>query len=431
MKLLIIFTVLITTLQLNSQDINWHEQNSGVTTSLNCASSSRIEYKNIWACGNNKVVLWTNNLGDNWINIGAGLPDGIDLNSIAAIDTNTAVTSGNIGVNTFVYKTTNKGGSWFLVFSQTGGHINALSSDAGFMSGNPVEGRWSLWKSPDKGTTWDSTGLYLPQSGAEMGFSNSMYINGIGIWIGTSNSRIYYSSNSGINWQVQTITGEQNIYTINFSFSDGFAGGNQLYKTTNKGETWLTVPTIGTGEIKSIVMPIYIIPIGGDNSLPDIFYIRNNNSLYRVNDFNQSIPYSAQTGIYRYLTTTPNNIFAVRDNGGITAGFQSITGWSDPPGNYPYSFELKQNYPNPFNPKTTIPILLYRSTHISLKIYNSTGELVSTLLDGQKNLLYYDYIPYGYYYALEWDASAYPSGVYYYKVVSDDYTETKKMMLIK
>ena len=126
-----------------------------------------------------------------------------------------------------------------------------------------------------------------------------------------------------------------------------------------------------------------------------------------------------------------NNIWAIRDNGGITRGNIDIL-TSIEPNNYPYTFELKQNYPNPFNPKTTIPIYVYRSTHIMLRIYNSTGKLMETLLDEQKNILYYDnIIEYGFPYRVEWDATNYPSGVYYYEVIGDDFKESRKMMLVK
>jgi photosystem II stability/assembly factor-like uncharacterized protein len=435
MKLIIIFTLL--TLQATivmSQDISWVEQSTGVTTKLNCIDGAPNNYRNIWACGNNGTVLWSNDLGDTWINTGgAGLPSGISLNSITVIDSNTAVTSGQIASNTFVFKTTNKGADWIQVFYQPNGYINAISQDARFMSGNPVEGRWSIWKSMDRGSTWDSSGLFLAQSDGETGLNNSMCVLYDGkIWIGTNSSRIYYSSDFGQNWQVQTILNEQGIYSIMFQGQNGFAGGDNLYRTTNNGAAWDQITSTGSGKISSIVIPVYLMPVHDNNYMPDIFYSRHNsNQIYKASEINNGISFTSSTGSYTFLSSNLNSIFAVKDNGGITAGFQHITGWNEPV-NYPYSFELKQNYPNPFNPKTTIPIVLYGTGNISLKIYNSSGELVSTLLDGQ--LIYptfYDAMVYGYPFTIEWDATNYPSGIYFYEVVGFDHKETKKMILVK
>ncbi len=88
----------------------------------------------------------------------------------------------------------------------------------------------------------------------------------------------------------------------------------------------------------------------------------------------------------------------------------------------PDGFSLEQNYPNPFNPVTSINFSIGKSEFVTLKIYNVIGEEVETLLSGVKQAGSY---------RITWDASQFPSGVYFYKISSGDYTSEKKMVLIK
>ena len=93
----------------------------------------------------------------------------------------------------------------------------------------------------------------------------------------------------------------------------------------------------------------------------------------------------------------------------------------------PGSFMLYQNYPNPFNPNTKIkfnipPSKGARGMNTKLAVYDVLGKEVEILVNEKLNAGTYE---------TEWDASNYPSGVYFYKLITDSYTETKKMVLIK
>lgn len=433
MKLLVVISVFLAFQITHTQNFEWYEQQSGVTSQLNSITNPAPFHSNFWICGNNRIVLWTNNLGDDWLNISSNLPIGINLTSISAIDTNTAVTAGNIGANTYIYKTTNKGQIWNQVFYQEGGYIISISKNADYIIGNPASGRWSIWRSSNSGSAWDSSGLYLHQNGNEHGWNNSVSFIGSSIWIGTNNFRIYYYNNDS-GWQIQTMP-EQNIYAISSTYfsSELFAGGNQLYRTTDNGISWNQIPSPGSGEIRGIAIPIYIIPLPlKDNIYYDLFIARSNREIYSIHNNSTNIAYTAGSGSYTSLFGSVNGIYGIRDNGGITAGFLRIlVGF--PPSNYPYSFELKQNFPNPFNPTTRIPVTIYKSTNLNISIYNIAGEFITTLFNGNLNPLPIydnsDYYSMSHYF--EWDASNYPCGVYFYQVTADDYKETRKMMLIK
>ena len=93
----------------------------------------------------------------------------------------------------------------------------------------------------------------------------------------------------------------------------------------------------------------------------------------------------------------------------------------------PESFELKQNYPNPFNPTTTITFTIPETSNLTLKIYNINGQLVRTLVNGTYEPGTHNLI---------WDTvsdngSRVSSGIYFYQLVSKDFKEMKKMLLLK
>ncbi len=88
----------------------------------------------------------------------------------------------------------------------------------------------------------------------------------------------------------------------------------------------------------------------------------------------------------------------------------------------PYSYSLSQNYPNPFNPATKIKFALPTSGFTSLKVYDISGKEISNLLNSNIQAGTYEVL---------FDASDFSSGVYFYKLESNGYIETKKMFLIK
>ncbi len=88
------------------------------------------------------------------------------------------------------------------------------------------------------------------------------------------------------------------------------------------------------------------------------------------------------------------------------------------PGNY----SLSQNYPNPFNPSTTIRFALPKSGHVELKVYNTLGQEVATLVNEEKTAGTY---------SAQWNAGSVASGVYFYRLRSGEYTETRKLLLLR
>jgi len=88
----------------------------------------------------------------------------------------------------------------------------------------------------------------------------------------------------------------------------------------------------------------------------------------------------------------------------------------------PINYSLYQNYPNPFNPATNIRFDIIEAGLVTLKVYNFMGEEIITLLNEYKNVGTYD---------VDFNAKNFTSGVYFYKISSGNFSETKKMLLIK
>ncbi|MBS1492452.1 MAG: T9SS type A sorting domain-containing protein [Bacteroidetes bacterium] len=86
------------------------------------------------------------------------------------------------------------------------------------------------------------------------------------------------------------------------------------------------------------------------------------------------------------------------------------------------NFSLKQNYPNPFNPVTTIKYELKNSAYIQLKIYDVLGSEVAQLVNEKQSSGAYE---------IKFDGSSLSSGVYFYKLISNDFSEVRSMILIK
>jgi hypothetical protein len=113
------------------------------------------------------------------------------------------------------------------------------------------------------------------------------------------------------------------------------------------------------------------------------------------------------------------------DNGVVTTFFaapHTFTVTDVPENGQPGSFRLQQNYPNPFNPSTTIRYSLGRASSVTITVYNTLGQEVATVVDELRAAGNHE---------ATFDASRLSSGVYIYKLTAGDFTESRKMMLVR
>ena len=123
----------------------------------------------------------------------------------------------------------------------------------------------------------------------------------------------------------------------------------------------------------------------------------------------------------------------ISSTGDYTTNFTHNTGFTDilwpsttditqEPGNLPSSFRLEQNFPNPFNPTTTINYTMPSKNFVNLSVFNLIGEQLQILVNEEQEAGSHQ---------INFDGSSLPSGIYFYKISSSNFTETKKMILMK
>lgn len=88
----------------------------------------------------------------------------------------------------------------------------------------------------------------------------------------------------------------------------------------------------------------------------------------------------------------------------------------------PQKFRLGQNYPNPFNPSTTIEYSIPLQSQVTVRIFDILGREVAVLVNEKKDAGRY---------SVQWNASAMPSGIYFYRFETDGMSKVRKMTLIK
>ncbi|MBK8982078.1 MAG: T9SS type A sorting domain-containing protein [Ignavibacteria bacterium] len=208
-------------------------------------------------------------------------------------------------------------------------------------------------------------------------------------------------------WNLQfTFTQQLNdIYFFNEFvgiISSGFS-----YKTTDGGFSWVLTNDGG------IELSFGSDSVGwaGNNSTTIIRTTSAGSSWYRqttnisnpsVSAFDSLTAWAGGSGI---IHTTNGGLTAIESNTEILS-----------------NFILYQNFPNPFNPGTVIRYSLIKNLNVNLVVYDALGKKVETLVNQKQNAGSYD---------IEFDGSSLPGGVYFYKLSSENFTETKKMILTK
>jgi hypothetical protein len=120
-------------------------------------------------------------------------------------------------------------------------------------------------------------------------------------------------------------------------------------------------------------------------------------------------------GIHNPRFTYELLVAAIEEMGGVV-------NVPDAEGNLPTEYSLAQNYPNPFNPSTTIEYSLPEQADISIKIYDVLGNELEVLFSGNKSPGTH---------SLNWNASNYASGIYFYSMNAGSFNQVKKMLLVK
>jgi hypothetical protein len=155
--------------------------------------------------------------------------------------------------------------------------------------------------------------------------------------------------------------------------------------------------------------------------------------VYADSNASQAIPGNAILGDYTYIAfcgeypTTPYDSawfdFTITDGFNSGSSDWEITGWFEDENKLiPQVTELIGNYPNPFNAMTNVSFNLAKSGKVELSVYNLMGQKVESLINHRMEAGHHQ---------INWNASSYSSGVYFFKFTTEGETFTKRMTLLK
>jgi hypothetical protein len=264
-----------------------------------------------------------------------------------------------------------------------------------------------------------------------------------------------YAAGTGEVWELDTNGVVQNFWPTDITGSDGTTPNRQRGLALDKND----VIWIGRGNVdssppnneifrfdldgvpmSSVFMDVPVNYSGGMAWINDLLWINDRNAgLLKIYKYNgaDSLHLVWQTG----GTMWDNGAWGLAYNGEdvLMTGWQSdilwhlndnvpgVTAIEDEDITTIHIFHLAQNYPNPFNPSTTIDYSIPKADNVNLTIYNLLGQKVVTLVnDNQKagkHMVNWNGLSQGGYQV--------SSGIYFYKLVSGEYSSIKKMMLLR
>jgi photosystem II stability/assembly factor-like uncharacterized protein len=311
-----------------------------------------------------------------------------------------------------------------LVYLGSGGYAN-----------NGVTGK--IYKSQNYGINFSQMNVTSFES-----FGNISFINSQTGWVTSSygtdvpivKRKIFKTTNAGQNWLLQYRDSTmQNVLTyhnfelqfINQNTGYGLYRNNynlnntKFLKTTNGGVTWdTTVFSHNLNRAMFFASDSLGWIAGSPSSSINIMRTSNCGLNWHTSWMSNGVINS----IYFVNSATG---FAVGDNGLILRTFTSgLTGVKikNISSEIPSAYSLSQNYPNPFNPVAKIKFAMLKSGDAKIVVYDVMGREVQTLINESMQAGTYE---------TTFDGSALNSGVYFYKLTADGYSETKRMILIK
>lgn len=311
------------------------------------------------------------------------------------------------GLNSGIFLSTDNGANWAQTSLNNQNLYSLVSNNNIIFAGTLDNG---LYLSTNQGTSWIQSSL-----NSRSVYSIGVYGNNIFAGYGDTNG-VYLSTDNGTNW-IQTSLNNRLITALSVDGKNVFAGTNTswgIYLSTNNGMNWVqtSLKNVPVNSISIIGNTIF----AGTNSHG--VYVSNNNGTNWIqrNEGLNSLNINAFCILNNYIFAATDAYSVYRRPLSELIGIQPISN------EVPNHFSLSQNYPNPFNPNTKIKFDIAKSSSVELKIFDVLGRQIALLVNEELNPGSYE---------TNWNAPNYPSGVYYYQLNTEIYTETKKMILIK
>jgi len=378
-----------TILKTTNGGINWVQQSSGTTAQLRKVYFT--DSVNGFIAGSNGTILFTNDGGNTWVQQFGGIQ--INLLGVSFTDINNGVVVGGSNLTgAGIFRTTNGGQSWMQQHSIS---FEALT-DVHFtdsQTGTAVGWNGIILRTTDGGITW------VTQNSNSTSYLTSVYFvnSNIGYAVGSSGT-ILATMDGGIPVELTSFTASVNGNDVTLNWSTASEINNMGFEVERsqisklKSQMWEKIGFVHGNGTTTEIQNFRFKDIG----------VPSGNYSYRLKQIDFD-------GSFEYLP----------DRQGSNAIEVDIT--------QPAEFSLGQNYPNPFNPETKIKYAIPSGglgieTAVQLKIYDVLGNEVAALVNEEK-------LPGEY--QITFDGSGLVSGIYFYSLNAGNFSETKKMILLR
>jgi hypothetical protein len=407
MKKTFIIVFLLSSLFVNNYCVSqWSKSNKIKTSTINNSTFNFISINsNLFAATYYGVFLSTDN-GLNWTQRSNGI--NYPVKTITSIGS-TILFAGTLG---YVYRSLNNGVNWSQM--DTGLTHNGVNAFAvigtNIFAGTTHSG---VYKSTDFGANWSAVNNGLPATG----WISTLAAKDSNLFVNTTGG-VYLSTDLGANWTWKSLNADVRCFA--FSGNNIYAGtyGNGLWLSTNNGTSWSTVNFYWGTQITALFASGSNL-FAGTEDATGVFLSTNNGTSWiaKSQGFGNVIPDIST------LFAANNYIYAgVYDTVIWRRSYQDIIGINNISSSVPSAYSLSQNYPNPFNPTTTIKFDIAKNGNATIKIFDILGKEIATIVNEKLNAGTY---------TVDWNASDFPSEVYFYRLQTEGYTETKRMTLIK
>jgi photosystem II stability/assembly factor-like uncharacterized protein len=400
-----------------------------------------------------------------------------NLYGVSFTDANTGTVVGDSGT---ILRTTNGGATWNPQSSGTTLPLRgSCFTDA--YHGTVIGDSGTILRTTDGGATWNrqSSGTTLPLRGSCFTDANNGTVVGGNLIWGDIHGIILHTTNAGVNWLKQLETDTASVNSV--SFTDGNTetavggavgdGSSQLIlRTTDGGVKWTTQNSsnwhmligvwftdVNTG---TAVGGYYTLQTEmGRKAYALIIHTTDGGATWTTQASLQGEPFhgvffpdantgTAVAGIGIILHTTDGGVTWVPQSSGTTnilwgvyftdantgtmvgdsgtilhttnGGVTSVDG--EQTHKVPQQYLLSQNYPDPFNPSTTIRYGLPNRSHVTLSFFNIVGQQIAQLVNGDMEAGYHE---------VQFDGRGLSSGVYVYRFQAGDFTQSKRLLLLK
>ena len=330
-----------------------------------------------------------------------------------------------------ISKSIDGGKNWETIFSSNSNDANFIAPFVIAPSNNDIlyAGAKRIYKSINGGNNWNAQNIL---NGTTISCIGVSYTSADTLIVATGNSRspvfeIFSSTNGGTTW-IKSNSPIPNRYPTDIAFDptnssvayitfSGY-GTSHVYKTTDAGLTWNDI----SGNLPDIPTQSIVV----DKYSPTSIYVGTDLGIFRTTnggisweEWNEGMPpamvlevsISEQNGKLR-AATFGNGVFE-------RALPTSRKYWEKTP---PEEYFLSQSYPNPTKSVVTIQYLLPKDGKVTIEVYDIVGRKIATLVNEEKNAGKY---------ITQWNVETVSTGVYFYRLQSSGYTETKKMVVVK